>query len=136
MPPDLITVVERIFAFIRSLFTPEQWAVIAKELADGFVTIIGQGSVVLTVTLLAYCTTELYKRIFRHVDALPNPKDWTIQAMSLLSSIVWSVSLFYGRPVAQLAAASVISAFASIALATVYYKKIRPRWFGREDDGT
>ena len=133
---DIISLLERAAAFLRGLFTPEQWIKITNELVDGAVVLVDHVGIAVVVSVMVLVSTEAAKRFMRWNDSLPDPKNWHIHTTSFLMSQFWTAGLFWNtaHTFFQLLAISIFAWGLAVVLATIYYRKIKPTWFGGEKE--
>lgn len=77
--------------FIKSLFTPEQWARLLGWLIDTGIALLDNALSVLWLVFLIFATTQLVKITWRR-SRLKGPPAWAIHGVSLLSAGAWSFS--------------------------------------------
>jgi len=120
-------IIEGLVNFIRGLFSPEQWAQIGKFLADTLISVLDHGLDVALLVVLILATTQIIKMFMRRAEKLPDPSNPVIHSTSVLSSALWSFTLFPDDKLPETLAAAIVAWFVAYLIATYGLRYLRAR---------
>lgn len=110
--------------FIKSLFTPEQVAVVVGWFIKTSISIANELLLVLLVVLLAIAGTQAIKLVWQRAK-IKGPSQWQIHATSFVMATLWSFFLIEAHDAAEVFAIALIAWFLTWLVATFALSVLR-----------